>query len=147
MLARLSLFVAVAAMSISRFSTAADFPPPDQLPLRPELPDPLAMLDGTRVTTKEQWETKRKPELKALFQHYMYGRLPPTPTKQSYTELFRDEKALGGKATLSEIRITFEQPSLSHSIHVLLAIPNGVQRPPVFVGQSGHERRHWAGVL
>jgi pimeloyl-ACP methyl ester carboxylesterase len=123
-------------MSISTLLSAADFPPVDQLQARPELPDPLVMLDGTRVTSKEQWETKRKPELKALFQHYMYGRLPPTPTKQSYTELYRDEKALGGKATLSEIRITFEQPSLSHPVYVLLAVPNNVQRPPVFVGMN-----------
>jgi hypothetical protein len=136
MLARLSFFLVAAAMSFSRVSTASDFPPPDGLPSRAELPDPLVMLDGTRVTTKEQWEMKRKPELKALFQHYMYGRLPPTPSKQSYTELFRDEKALGGKATLSEIKITFEQPSLSHPIHVLLAVPNRVQRPPVFVGMN-----------
>src|SRR5690242_1384382 len=102
----------------------ADFPPVDQLPARPEFPDPLVMLDGTRVTTKEQWETKRKPELKALFQHYMYGRLPPTPTRRSYTELFLDPKALGGKATLSEIKITFEEPSLSHPMHVLFVVPN-----------------------
>src|SRR5262245_5989064 len=117
-------------------SPAADFPSVDQLPVRAEFPDPLVMLDGTRVTTKEQWETKRKPELKALFQHYMYGRLPPTPKRQSYTELFRDEKALGGKATLSEAKITFEEPSLSHPIHVLFVVPNAVSKPPVFVGMN-----------
>src|SRR5215510_3845208 len=126
---------AMTAMLLSS-AAAADFPSVDQLPLRPEFPDPLVMLDGTRVTTKEQWVTKRKPELKALFQHYMYGRLPPTPTRQSYSELFRDEKALGGKATLSEIRIDFEQPSLSHPLYVLLAIPNHVKKPPVFVGMN-----------
>jgi len=140
MLARFLFYVA-AVMSIPHFCFAADFPPVDQLPSRPALPDPLVMLDGTRVTSKEQWETKRKPELKALFQHYMYGRLPPTPSKQNYTELFRDEKALGGKATLSEIRISFEQPSLSHPVYVLLAVPNvaaknTAQRPPVFVGMN-----------
>ena len=115
---------------------AADLPPPDQLPLRRELPDPLTMFDGTKITSKEQWETQRKPELKALFQHYMYGRLPPTPTRRTYTELFRDDKALGGKATLAEIKISFQQPSLSHSIYVLLALPNHVKKPPVFVGMN-----------
>src|SRR5262249_1886619 len=55
---------AITAMLLS-FAAAADFPPVDQLPVRPEFPDPLVMLDGTRVMTKEQWETKRKPELKA----------------------------------------------------------------------------------
>lgn len=117
-------------------ATAADFPPADQLPAKDNLPDPLVMLDGPKVTTKEQWEAKRKPELKALFQHYMYGRLPPTPKRQSFNELFRDEKALGGKATLSEVKITFEEPSLSHPIHVLFVTPNQVKKPPVFVGMN-----------
>jgi hypothetical protein len=127
--------IAMTAILLSS-AAAADFPPVDQLPARPEFPDPLVMLDGTRITTKEQWLTKRKPELKALFQHYMYGRLPPTPTRQSYSELFRDEKALGGKATLSEVKITFEQPSLSHPIHVLFVVPNNKSKPPVFVGMN-----------
>jgi len=126
---------ATLAMLLSS-AVAVDFPPVDQLPAKPEFPDPLVMLDGTRVATKEQWETKRKPELKALFQHYMYGRLPPTPKRQSYTELFRNEKALGGKATLSEVKITFEEPSLSHPIHVLFVVPNAVSKPPVFVGMN-----------
>jgi len=115
---------------------AAEFPPPEKLPAQPTLPDPLVMLDGTKVTTKEQWETLRKPELKALFQHYMYGQLPAVPKVQKYSLLFSDPKALGGKATLREFKITFEQPALDHPIHVLLATPNGVKEPPVFVGMN-----------
>src|SRR4051812_40988007 len=57
----------------------ASFPPVAQLPPRPDLPDPLVMLDGRRVTTAAQWRTERRPELIALFQHYMYGYLPPPP--------------------------------------------------------------------
>jgi hypothetical protein len=134
--------LALAIMLLSSATQqAADFPPPDQLPENAAYPDPLVMLDGTRVTTKEDWLERRRPELKALFQHYMYGRLPPTPSKQSYHVLFRDDNALGGKATLSEVKITFEEPSLRHAIHVLLAVPNaapanGAERPPVFVGMN-----------
>jgi hypothetical protein len=126
----------VVVASLPALAAAADFPAPEQLPANPNLPDPLVMLDGTKVTTKEQWETKRKPELKALFQHYMYGQLPPTPQRQTYNVLFRDEKALGGKAKLSEVKITFEEPSLRHAIHVLFVVPNRVERPPVFVGMN-----------
>src|SRR5262245_11684278 len=46
-----------------------------------ELPDPLMMLDGKRVETKKQWLKKRRPELKSLFQHYMYGKMPQAPWK------------------------------------------------------------------
>ena len=45
-------------------AVAADLPPVSKLPPRPELPDPLVMLNGDRVTGKEQWFTRRRPELK-----------------------------------------------------------------------------------
>jgi hypothetical protein len=130
-----SFSLILVAMLLSTIA-AADFPPPGQLPANPNLPDPLVMLDGSRVTTKEQWETQRKPELKALFQHYMYGNLPPTPARQKYEVLFSDDKALGGKAKLSEVKITFDQPKLDHPIYVLFVVPNQVKKAPVFVGMN-----------
>src|SRR5690349_24500395 len=65
----------------SGFSSAADFPPVSELKPQAGLPDPLVMLSGQKVQSKEQWEKERRPELKALFQHYMYGYLPPKPDK------------------------------------------------------------------
>ncbi len=58
----------------------ADFPDPSTLPARSEMPDPLVMLDGSRDTSLEQWSEKRRPELKTLFQHYMYGWMPAGPS-------------------------------------------------------------------
>ncbi len=56
---------------------AADsFPDFSKLPSQPGLPDPLLMLNGERVTNQEQWVRQRRPELLALFQHYMYGVMP-----------------------------------------------------------------------
>src|SRR5690349_2149109 len=85
----------------------ADSPPPDKLPQRPEMPDPTVMLDGTKVTTRSDWETKRRPELKELFQHYMYGKFPAKPEKVTAKVLFEDANALGGKGTLREVELTF----------------------------------------
>ena len=56
---------------------AADFPAPEALPAHSALPDPLVMRDGSRVTTKAGWQSRRAPELRALFSHYMYGARPP----------------------------------------------------------------------
>lgn len=39
----------------------------------PSLPDPLVMNDGTKVTTPAQW-TKRRAEIKELFDREVYGR-------------------------------------------------------------------------
>src|SRR6187401_1226697 len=54
------------------------------------LPDPLMLLTGEIVKTKEDWFVKRRPELLRLAQHYMYGFAPARPEKVSATELFRD---------------------------------------------------------
>jgi hypothetical protein len=116
--------------------TAAAFaalPPVDQLPARPELPDPLVMLDGRRVTSRDQWFKERRPELKELIQYYMYGYLPPPVPVTAKVER-TDPKALGGKATLKEVTISFG-PSETPPIHLLLVVPNRRRGPaPVFVG-------------
>lgn len=99
---------------------SADFPAPETLPASSTLPDPLLMRDGTRITTATAWRTKRAPELRALFQHYMYGAQLPAPAMTA--ELLREDRAaLGGKATLSEVLVScgFETP-----VHLLVVIPN-----------------------
>jgi len=134
-LIRISLLTVVA---LSTRIMAADFPDVSALPSNPALPDPLVMLNGTKVTTVADWNAKRRPELKDLFQHYMYGYLPPKPGKMVVEKvLFTDNQFLNGNATLSESRLAFFGPDLKHRLHVLLVVPN--QRKglvPVFVGMN-----------
>lgn len=114
----------VTVLSLSRLN-AAEFPDVASLPAKPELPDPLVMLDGTRITTAAEWNAKRRPELKQLFQHYMYGYLPPKPTRTVIEEvLFTDKTFLDGKATISESRLGFLGPDLKHKLYVMLVVPN-----------------------
>jgi len=115
---------------------AADFPAPEKLPSQADFPDPLVMFDGTKVTTKEQWQTKRRPELKKLFEHYMYGVSPRDALKVESMVLHEDKKAFGGKATLKEIALAL-QPGEAPPIHLLLVVPNERKGPaPVFVGMN-----------
>lgn len=119
----------------------AELPPVAQLPVRPELPDPLVMMDGTKVASREDWLQKRRPELKELFQHYMYGTFPPKPDNVSFKVERVDPKALGGKATLKEITVSFGPPS-TPKLALLLVVPNERRGPaPVFFGLnfSGNE--------
>ena len=109
----------------------ADFPAFDKLPVQKDLPDPLVLLDGTRVATKQQWTDQRRPELKKLFEHYMYGKFPPPVQVEAKVE-HTDAKALGGKATLKDITLTLGG---KHKVHLLLVVPNKRSGPaPVFVG-------------
>jgi len=115
-----------------------DFPEPAKLPSRPDLPDPLVMLNGDAVKTKDDWFNKRLPELKALFQHYMYGTMPDAPAKITATVEREDKKYLDGKATKREVTISFGPPDVP-KIHLLLVIPNGRKGAVrVFVGMNFH---------
>jgi hypothetical protein len=112
----------------------AGFPDPAKLPIQKELPDPLVMLDGKRIATAEQWRTLRRPELKDLFQHYMYGYFPAKAAKIVAMMENVDPKFLEGRATKKEITIAFG-PAAAPRIHLLLVIPNSPKKPvPVFLG-------------
>ena len=109
------------------------FPEPSALPVVATLPDPLVGSDGQRIETKEAWQAKRAPELRALFEHYEYGNFPP-PAKVEARVMREDKAALDGKATLREIELTLAHPE-GAQIHLLLVTPNEAKGPaPVFLG-------------
>jgi hypothetical protein len=112
----------------SQGQESADFPKSADLPAQTALPDPLVMFDGRQVTSREMWMNERRPELIRLFQHYMYGQLPPKPPVVSGKVERVDETAFGGKATLSEVTLSFGSPEIP-PIHLMLVIPNKRPRP------------------
>ena len=116
-------------------AAGGDFPDSAKLPAKADLPDPLVLFNGNAVTTKEQWFKERRPELKKLFEHYMFGASPPAPKVIAKFERI-DKNALGGKATLKEITLTFAGID-GPKIHLLLVVPNKRTGPaPVFVGMN-----------
>lgn len=111
---------------------AADFPAPNALDRQAGLPDPLITRTGSRVMNGEQWEKTRKPELRALFEQYMYGRWPTGAGWKSNTLLFEDKKALNGAATVREFAVDV---GLDAPVHLLVATPNARKDPaPCFLG-------------
>ena len=127
------LFLALlGALAVAVPDLAADFPAPDQLPAKPGLPDPTVAFDGAKITSNADWEAKRRPELKKLFEHYMYGRFPAAQPISAKV-LFEDAKALDGKGTLREVEITCGGEI---KIHLLIAMPNGKTPAACFVGPN-----------
>lgn len=55
-----------------------DMPAPADLSSIAKLPDPFTFLDGTRMTSKTDWERHRY-EISQLVQKYVYGPKPPKP--------------------------------------------------------------------
>ncbi len=129
-----SLVLWLAGPSLSSAIAEDGFPDVDQLPVIEELPDPLVMFDGTPVTSAEQWRSERRPELIALFEHYMFGKAPPPPENFAFTVDDVDPQALGGKATRKIVTLRFG-PEGTPPVSLLLVVPNGRQGPaPVFIG-------------
>lgn len=102
---------------------AEDLPSVDQLPSRPELPDPLVMFDGRPVTSAQQWREERRPELVRLIQHYMYGYAPPPPGISARVTK-TDDSLFGGQARLKEVEIRIKGLSEeAPRIHLALFLP------------------------
>jgi hypothetical protein len=113
-----------------------NLPEASTLPAQPSLPDPLVMLDGSRVTSPAQWSQKRRPELQRLFQHYMYGVIPPKPQQMQAKVLAEYHDFLGGQATLKLVTLA---TGLSNAprIDLMLIEPNRRTGPvPVFLAMN-----------
>jgi hypothetical protein len=61
----------------------------------PVYPDPLTFANGSKVTSASQWTNQRRPELIDIFEREIYGRIPPSAPKLTWTVQTVDHEALG----------------------------------------------------
>jgi dienelactone hydrolase len=128
-------FVPAAACLCATACAGPAFPDVSKLPSDPNPPDPLIMLDGQKVATPGQWFEQRRPELKALFQHYMYGWFPP-PVQVHGVVTYADARFFNGQATLKLVTLKLAAPG-APEIRMLMVIPNHRAGPaPVFLGMN-----------
>lgn len=106
------------------------FPEVGRLPVQVEAPDPfLSFFDRQPITTAEEWREIRTPELRDLFQHYIYGYFPAA---------VRPEVRVGIEGvSLFEGRVTYREVELALTpeviVHLGLFLPSGSVAPPVFL--------------
>jgi len=100
------------------------------------LPDALTTNDGKKVTNQQQWENTRRPEILKLFQDNEYGVMPETDIQTSYRVVEESKGALGGKAIRRQVEITFSKNGKTRQMLVLLYMPKGVKKCPVFVSPN-----------
>jgi hypothetical protein len=123
--------------SLVTLLAAANFPEFSALRPQASLPDPLTMLDGRTVKTAEQWIAERRPELKALFQHYMYGAIPPTQGSVRAKLVGQHGDFLGGTATLKLLTLQTGTSSNAPQIDLMLVVPKERRgRAPVFLAMN-----------
>ena len=117
------------------FAQIPDFPKVEDLPIEKGLHDPFTTFDGKKINTPDEWYSVRRPELKNLIQHYMYGFAPDAPVIE-VSILDEDPDLLKGKATYKEIEIRFKGlPDDAPKMRLSLFVPNERKGPvPVFLG-------------
>ncbi len=61
----------------------------------PIIPDPLTLNDGQKVTTPRMWWDQRRPEMLEMYSKYVYGRVPATCPKVTWTVTTVDHEMIG----------------------------------------------------
>jgi hypothetical protein len=77
----------------------------DVLPVRAAMPDVMVMNDGTRVTSRSQWQARRD-EMRRILSYYAVGQAPPPPRNVKGREI-QSEVVLDGTVKYRLIRLTF----------------------------------------
>ena len=110
----------------------------------PNVPDPLTMSDGAKVTTPEVWWNKRRPELVEMFSKYVYGRVPDNVPKVDWTVNTVDHEMIGFTPVIAKDIVgvvdNSSYPAISVKIHMTLVTPANAQGPvPVLMmfGRAG----------
>ncbi len=98
------------------------------------LPDVLVAADGTRITTANEWTTKRRPEILRLFETEVYGRAPEQRPELRFQVDSEDSSALGGKAVRKQVTIHVSTMAGKLPLHLLLYLPKTDRPVPVFLG-------------
>jgi hypothetical protein len=129
------LVVLVACSCVGQAPPPRAFPDAASLPAQTVLPDPLIGTDGKKVNSREAWFQQRRPELKELFAHYMYGPIPPKPARMKATVASEHRDFLGGKATLRLVTLnTAPIETNAPRIDLMLIVPNQRSGPaPTFL--------------
>lgn len=100
-----------------------------------ELPDPLVLASGQKVTSAEVWRAQRRPELLRLFESHVYGKTPGRPKGMTTETTSVEKQALGGKAIRKEVTVYFTSDKSGPQMSILIYLPaNAKEAVPVFLG-------------
>lgn len=98
------------------------------------LPPLLEVSTGNPISTIDQWENIRRPQLLKIYEDNVYGQLPNDYDKLSYTVTHEDTLAMEGNAHLKQVAIKVSRKGKAITFNLILFIPKKAQGPvPVFL--------------
>jgi hypothetical protein len=133
-------------------TNAANYDPAKANPF-PDLPDPLTLKNGQKVTSAEKWWKDRRPEIVEDFEREVVGRVPANVPKVTWTIVTQaTDRVVGGVPVIAKQlagRVdNSTHPSINVDIQMTLVTPAKAKGPvPVlmmfggFFGGSGLPRR------
>lgn len=98
------------------------------------LPEILTADNGEKITSVSQWENRRRDEIISKFEQHVYGRIPGKPKDMRFEILDKATDALNGIATRIQAKIHFDSESRASSLTILVYLPKGKSKTPVFLG-------------
>jgi hypothetical protein len=99
----------------------------------PNLPHPLVMNNGRKVTTPEIWWKQRRPEIVEMFEKYVYGRVPANMPHVTWTVTTVDHERIGFRPVIAKDLIghvdNSSYPLIDVNIHMTLVTPENAKGP------------------
>jgi hypothetical protein len=97
----------------------------------PNLPDPLTLNNGQKVTTPAMWWDKRRPEIVEMYEKYVYGHVPANTPRATWTVTAVDHEMIGFRPVIAKDLIGHvddsSYPAFSVNIHMTLVTPAGAK--------------------
>ncbi|MDW5267441.1 MULTISPECIES: acetylxylan esterase [Acidobacteriaceae] len=99
----------------------------------PQLPDPLVLANGKRVTNAKTWWTKRRPQIVELFDREIYGRVPSNTPRVTWTVTSTDRATVGDAGVITKSLTghvdNSSYPLIDVDIKLELTIPANAKDP------------------
>ena len=101
-----------------------------------ELPDVLTTENGKKISNKEDWIKKRRPEIVSLFEENIYGKVPGKLKLTSYKVVEESKDAFNGKAIRKQVVLNFKNNGKELNVGLLIYLPKNQKKVPVFVSYN-----------
>ena len=93
------------------------------------LPDPLVMMNGTRVGDAATWRKQRRPEIRRLYEAEIYGHIPASAPKVSWRVEETDPSAREGSAIRKRVVGQFGTQPDGPRMNLTLYTPSKSKQP------------------
>ena len=107
----------------------------------PDLPDPLLLKNGKKVTTAEVWRKERRPEIVEDFDREVYGRVPKDTPKVKWEVTATDKLTVGDVPVVTKKLVghvdNSAYPQITVDIQLTLTTPEKATGPVPVIMEFG----------